>query len=357
MLPFLLRPAFKDYLWGGGALRRDYGKVTNLPVVAESWELSAHKDGCCVIASGAMAGTSFDVFARAHPDLLGENCRGYASFPILVKLIDAKQPLSVQVHPDDTYAYRVEGEPGKTEMWVVLDHDPGAFLYYGLRRDATKEELRSRLANGTVTELLRPCPVRRGDVFIIEAGTLHAIGAGIVLAEIQENSNSTYRVYDYGRKDVSGRERPLHIDKALDVVSLQASTPPERMPAPPVLVPCCREAATKNKNLGCGLQVQPTLEEAVGYQCRRLAATPYFITDRLDLNGSYRKNMDDNSFLCLLCAEGRAFLRSPEDSLDVRKGDCAFVPSGSAGFLLEGEGSFLLVSVPPSTRLSNAERA
>ncbi|MDR0380421.1 MAG: class I mannose-6-phosphate isomerase [Oscillospiraceae bacterium] len=322
MLPFLLRPAFKDYLWGGSALRRDYGKVTDLPVVAESWELSAHKDGCCVIDSGAMAGVSFDVFARTHPDRLGAHCRGYDAFPILVKLIDAKQSLSVQVHPDDTYAYRVEGEPGKTEMWVVLDHDPGAFLYYGLRRDVTKEELRARLADGTVEEILRPCPVRRGDVFIIEAGTLHAIGAGIVLAEIQENSNSTYRVYDYGRRDASGRERPLHIDKALDVASLRASAPPEHRPAPPVL------------------------EEADGYQCRRLAATPYFITDRLDLNGSYWKNMDDNSFLCLLCVEGRASLRGPGGALDVRKGNCAFVPSGGDGFSLEGAGSFLFVSMP-----------
>ncbi|MDR0671680.1 MAG: class I mannose-6-phosphate isomerase [Oscillospiraceae bacterium] len=333
MQPFLLRPAFKDYLWGGSALRRDYGKETNLPVVAESWELSAHRDGCCVIASGAMAGTSFDVFARAYPDLLGANCRGYAAFPILVKLIDAKQPLSVQVHPDDTYAYRVEGEPGKTEMWVILDHGPGAFLYYGLRRDVTKEELCSRLADGTVTEILRPCHVRRGDVFVIEAGTLHAIGAGIVLAEIQENSNSTYRVYDYGRKDASGRERPLHIGKALDVASLRASAPPERMPAPPVW------------------------EEAAGYRCRRLAATPYFVADRLDLNGSYRKNMDEDSFLCVLCVEGRASLRGPAGSLGVRKGNCVFVPSGRAGFFLEGEGAFLLVSVPPPTRLSNAERA
>ena len=182
MQPFRLTPACKDYLWGGTRLKTAYGKRPALPVLAESWELSAHPDGDGVIACGEFAGTPFSRFAAEHPEALGGNCAGAKEFPILIKLIDAYDNLSVQVHPDNDYALRVEGEYGKTEMWVIVDAEPGASLLYGFRDRLTREEFRRRIEENTLLEVVNRVPVRKGDVFFIEAGTLHAIGKGILIA-------------------------------------------------------------------------------------------------------------------------------------------------------------------------------
>lgn len=169
-------------------------------------------------------------------------------FPVLIKLIDAARPLSVQVHPDDAYAQRVEGEPGKTEMWYVVDAQPGAQLYYGFQRELTREEAARRIADGTLTDVLNAVPVKAGDVFFIDAGTVHAIGAGILIAEIQQNSNTTYRVFDYGRLGADGKPRALHVEKALDVARL---CPPER-PAGPMGKPEQNGDCTSTLLAKCG---------------------------------------------------------------------------------------------------------
>ena len=203
--PFKLTPAFKDYLWGGEKLKTLYNKKCDMDIVAESWELSCHKDGKSTIIGGEFEGETLSDYIQNHgKGVLGKNASKFDYFPILIKFIDAKGDLSVQVHPDDEYALKNEGEYGKTEMWYILECEEGATLYYGFKRDVTRAEYENAIKNNTLTDILNKVPVNKGDVFFIEAGTVHAIGKGIVICEIQQNSNTTYRVYDYNRKDKDG---------------------------------------------------------------------------------------------------------------------------------------------------------
>ena len=212
MAVFRLTPAFKDYIWGGTRLRDEYGKKCDYDKVAESWELSCHKDGASVVADGEDKGFTLAEYIDKHGKaVLGTDCEKFENFPILIKLIDAKDNLSVQVHPDNEYALRVEGEYGKTEMWYIVDCDEGATLLYGFKHEISKEEFAERIADNTLLEVTNAVPVKKGDVFFIQAGTLHAIGKGILIAEIQQNSNTTYRIYDYGRVGKDGKPRELHL--------------------------------------------------------------------------------------------------------------------------------------------------
>ena len=206
--PLLLKPVFKSYLWGGDRLQKEFGFHSGDPITAEAWMLACHKDGSSVVANGALAG-------QMLPDVLQK--WGYEELPILIKLIDAKQKLSVQVHPDQEYALLHEGDNGKTEMWYVVDCAEGAELIYGFQKRISREEFKKRIEDNTLDEVVNRVPVQRGDVFFIEAGTLHAIGEGVLIAEIQQSSNVTYRVSDYGRLDANGKPRALHVEKALDV--------------------------------------------------------------------------------------------------------------------------------------------
>ena len=190
--PLLLKPVIKDYLWGGRRLIDEYGFETDMKIAAEGWMLASHKDGTNIVLNGELCGQSFDQALKAFGGK-GEH------FPILIKLIDALDRLSVQVHPEDEFAYKTEGEPGKTEMWYIVDCDEGAELIYGFKGEISAEEFKERIENNTLSDVMNSVPVKKGDVFFIEAGTLHAIGKGILIAEIQQNSNTTYRVSDYGR--------------------------------------------------------------------------------------------------------------------------------------------------------------
>ena len=214
-----LTPSCKDYLWGGSRLRTDFGVQSSLDPLAEAWVLSCHPDGPSYLPDGS---TLAD-YVAAHPGCLGTDCEKFEQFPILTKFIDAKNNLSIQVHPSNEYALKNEHQYGKTEMWYVLDCEPGAFLYYGFDHEVSKEEFAERIKNNTLTEVLNAAPVHKGDCFFIPSGTLHAICKGIVVAEVQQNSNVTYRVYDYGRVGADGKPRALHVEKALDVT---LRTPP-----------------------------------------------------------------------------------------------------------------------------------
>ena len=220
-----LAPAFQDYLWGGTKLRDVYGKRCDFDKVAESWELSTHPAGESTLAGGERDGLPLGQYFQQFPQALGKNAAAFESFPVLIKLIDAKEPLSIQVHPSDAYALRVEGEYGKTEMWVGDGLRPRRLLVLwgkpagepgGVPASASRERHGDRRCWTKVE-------VHPGDVFFIQSGTIHAIGAGILICEIQQNSNCTYRVYDYDRRGADGKPRPLHIDKALDVCTLEPS--------------------------------------------------------------------------------------------------------------------------------------
>jgi len=229
LYPLLFQPALKDYIWGGRMLETRLGRHLPPGVIAESWEIAAHEDGTAVVTNGRFAGQPLTaVHAALGLDLIGRNnewAQARGKFPLLVKLLDARERLSVQVHPDDDYALTHEGnELGKTEMWVVLHTEPGAGLILGVRSGTTPEAFRAAIAGGTLEEHLHTLTIRPGDFICVPAGTIHAILGGALIAEIQQNSNTTYRVYDWNRAP-SGVARPLHIDKALDVTDFNRVEP------------------------------------------------------------------------------------------------------------------------------------
>lgn len=209
-----LKPNCKDYLWGGNRLREEYGIAYDGDVLAEAWELSCHPDGPSYITNGEYAGKTLQQYIAAEgKEVLGSNCRRFRDFPILTKFIDAKDNLSIQVHPDNRYALKNEGQYGKTEMWYVMDAGKDAFLYYGFQKEITKEEFEKWIQEDTLLEVLNAVPVQKGDVLFIESGTIHAIGKDILIAEIQQNSNVTYRVYDYGRVGKDGKNEICTLKK------------------------------------------------------------------------------------------------------------------------------------------------
>lgn len=319
MYPIKLKPAFKDYLWGGTRLRDDFGKDCDFDKVAESWELSCHKDGNSVVADGEFAGlTLAQYIEKEGKSVLGTNCEKFENFPILIKLIDAKDNLSVQVHPNNEYAQRVEGEYGKTEMWYVVDCDEGASLLYGFKHNITKEEFRERIENNTLLEVTNSVPVKKGDVFFIEAGTLHAIGKGILIAEIQQNSNTTYRIYDYGRVGADGKPRQLHIDKAVDVTNLCPAKPyPQSEPV----------------DMG-------------GWTKKRLAKCEYFTVDVINVDTSASLEADKSSFVNILVLDGGCVLSSEgNDAVELKKGDSVFIPAGLGKFELTGKCSAVMTHI------------
>lgn len=323
--PFLLKPAAKNYLWGGSRLNDDFGKGIDLCPLAETWECSTHPDGPSVVASGPLAGCGLDEVLRSRPELLGDHARQAGELPILVKMIDAQKDLSVQVHPDDDYAQRFEhGQRGKTEMWYVLDAAPGATLVYGFNRDLRPDEVRRSVADGTIETYLQKVPVQKDDVFYIEAGTVHAIGAGALIAEIQENSNLTYRLYDYNRPDKYGRLRPLHLDKALAVAELKAKTAPRQ----PMRV----------------LKYRPGCAQELLGRCR------YFQVERMLMNTERCRRMVDfragaSSFEVLLCIDGcGALFWDGGGALPFFRGDCVFVPANSRPLRLHGQAQLLRVT-------------
>ncbi len=323
--PFLLSPAGKDYIWGGTRLNDDFGKQIDLMPLAETWECSTHPDGPSVVAGGEHKGRTLTEVIREHPEYLGTHPRSKGELPILIKLIDAKSDLSVQVHPDDCYAREHEnGSLGKTEMWYVLDAEKNARLTYGFKQDLTKETLRESLARGDVERYLQRVFIKKGDVFYIEAGRVHAIGAGALIAEIQENSNLTYRLYDYGRVDGSGNPRELHIEKALAVADLKSSDRPRQ----PMRV-------LRYQN-GCASEL--------------LCRCKYFQVERLLLHTERCRSMADfctgqNSFHVLLCVSGCGILFSETAiSLNFFQGDCIFVPADSVPLKLHGRAQILNIS-------------
>lgn len=320
MYPMKLQPPLKDYLWGGNRLKNEYGKTAAFEKVAESWELSCHKDGSSVIANGEYRGMPLpEWIEKQGRGVLGKNGEAFSHFPVLVKLIDAADNLSVQVHPNDEYALQAEGEYGKTEMWYVVDCEPGAKLLYGFRREVSKEELRRRIEENTLLEVVNSVEVHPGDVFFIEAGTLHAIGAGILIAEIQQNSNTTYRIYDYGRLGKDGQPRELHIGKALEVVR---RVPPERKPGP---------------------QGAPRIAD--GYTDTLLSSCECFTARLLAVDSRAELTADTDTFHSLLCLEGKLVLRSNWGDMPVEKGDSIFLQAGYGEYVLEGAGKLILTTV------------
>lgn len=393
-----IHPACKQYLWGGEKLIREYGISSPKTPLAEAWVLSAHPDGDSRISffdesrfsegaassEGAKSsegtessegrfffegttsseggffsegdscshGESFAEYLKSHPEAVGSLGKAFPFFPTLIKLIDAKKALSIQVHPDDSYALSREGQYGKTEMWIVLEREEGAFLYFGFQRDYTEEEIRRAIEEENFPSLLCKVMVEPGDVFFIPAGTVHAIGAGILLAEVQQNSNLTYRVYDYGRKDAQGNTRELHVEKALEVMDRKQLS-------------SYRQEAFKKQ----GTKAEGKDAAGKNVYLERIGSCEYFTVDRLFLedNAFYSGKLTEESFLSLLVLEGEGVLTEEtkccedpnqessreykqeksssagkKDRRFVKKGESYFLPAEEGQWSLKGTGKFLL---------------
>lgn len=315
--PVRLIPACKDYLWGGVRLRQLFGKQSSCDPMAECWELSAHEAGQSRIAAGEYAGMPFGQYLETLGKAAwGWKCQGYEKFPLLIKFIDAKKDLSIQVHPGDDYALLHEEEYGKNEMWYIVEAQPGACLWCGFNRPITQSEVEARVKNGTLMEVLNRVPVKKGDTMMIPAGTVHAIGKGLVICEVQQSSNVTYRLYDYGRRDKNGALRPLHLKKALDVLNLTPGLPEKG-------------------------SARPETGGEILCQCK------YFTVERLQTEqGELQLAGQDSSFTALVFLQGQGTLQSDEaEPQPYKAGDTFFVPAGSIKLTITGTAELLRVMV------------
>ena len=298
---YRLTPATKDNLWGGNKLRA-YGKNADSEIIAETWELSFTQGGEAKIEDGR---TTVEAFPR---DTWGTNAAKFPFFPTLTKFIDAREKLSVQVHPSDEYALKNEGQYGKTEMWYVVEADEGAGLYMGLERRANPDEFLAAVKDGSVEKLLSFKEVKAGDVFFIPSGTIHAIGAGVVIFEIQQNSTLTYRLYDYMRRDKAGNLRELHVEKAMSVCDLDVYKEAPRVENSPEIIGKCEYFETAKYKLN-------------------FTNLPLFV--------------DESSFLSVTCVAGEGTI----DGEKIAKGDSFFIPAGAGDILITGGENLEILTV------------
>lgn len=301
---------------GGNRLNDEFAKGIEMSPLAETWNALRTRMDRALLCLVRVSGDDLDGGVARTPRVSGTHPQTKGELPILIKFIDAKKDLSVQVHPTDEYAIEKEnGQLGKTEMWYVLD----ASLIYGLQKITEEAVIREAIAQGTVERYLQKVPVKKNDVFFIEAGTIHAIGAGALIAEIQENSNLTYRLYDYDRVDKNGKKRELHVDKALEVANLKGLSEPKQ----PLRV----------------------LKYRAGVAAELLCRCKHFEVSRMIVNTERRQTVhyraDSISFRVLLCVNGCGTVRFDNESLDIYKGDCLFVPADSTEISIHGSIQFL----------------
>lgn len=305
--PMELKSVCKDYLWGGTKLKAYYNKESEYQNVAESWELCCHAQGNSTIQNGEYQNKELaDYLEMSDYEEAGKSVAGQ-KFPLLTKLIDTVDNLSVQVHPNDEYALKHENQPGKTEFWYVIDCEPDACLYYGFSKAIDKEEFIKRSKDGTITEVLNSVSVKPGDVFLVKPGTVHAIGKNITIAEIGTNCNVTYRIYDYNRKDSDGNTRPLHIKQASDVAYLDKP---------------CRYSFNEDSVIDCGT----------------------FVVEKQAVKTSRTIEASDDTFHHILCVDGDGHIIAGNKELAFRKGSSIFIPAGMGKYQVIGSCELLITT-------------
>ena len=313
--PIKLNAVSKQIIWGGNRLRTEYNKKSEGENIAESWELTVRADGMNTICGGPFDGKTMEEYLASDPTLVSN--AALDRFPLLIKFIDAEADLSVQVHPDDAYGLSHKNDLGKTEMWYILDAKPGAKLVYGLKEGCTAETMREAIANGTVEDQLNYVEVKKGETYFIPHGLVHAIGAGILLAEIQQNSNITYRVYDYNRRQKDGSLRELHVEDALNVILTRTEEEMQQI----------RFAkAEENSTL--------------------LAACEYFTVNRYEVNGSpLALKADAESFHSVLCLDGEGTILHDGVGYPITKGDSYFIPADAGEYTVTGSVTVIVSNV------------
>lgn len=326
--PFTFHPLYKEKVWGGTGLAEQFGRQLPGSNIGESWEIAAHENGVSVASQGPLAGRTLPELVQLYGrKLLGTALPDSAmlNFPLLLKILDANDYLSVQVHPDDEYAADHEvGEAGKWEAWYIIAAQPGAEIIYGLRPHTTREELRHAIQEGIIQQFLGRVPVKAGDVFDVPAGLVHALGRGVMVAEIQQNSDAVYRLYDWDRVDDLGNPRPLHIKKALDVIQFAG----QRTEAVP------------------GLAIAAPQGERI-----ILVANRYFALEILNIDGAMQESTQGERFHLLLCLEGGFTLQpSYGSSVYLGSGTSVLVPACIIDYSLLGRGKIMKCYVPDIER-------
>lgn len=314
--PLKFKPILKERIWGGYKLRTEFGKPTTGSKTGESWEVSAVPGDVSEIANGLYAGESLDSLIDRYPEeLLGNSVlsRFGKNFPILIKFIDAAADLSIQVHPDDQLAKERHNSFGKTEMWYVMDADPGARLLVDFNQQVTPDEYKKRLAANTLLDIMNQEEVQEGDTYFINAGKIHAIGAGVMLAEIQQTSDITYRVYDYDREDAQGNKRELHTEQALDAIDFSGKQD--------FRVTYGQKENTANP----------------------MVTSPYFTTQYLPINGRVSRDLSErDAFSILIAVGGTVVLTTALGRFTLQKGETCLIPAALDSLILESEGAKLL---------------
>ncbi len=316
LYPLKFKPILKERLWGGTKLKDVLGKSIESNITGESWELSGVDGDISEVANGDLKGLSLQtLIAQEGAKLLGENVveRFGKDFPILIKFIDAKQDLSIQLHPNDELAKERHNSFGKTEMWYVMDADPGAKLIVGFNKDVDKEEYVKSLENDTLLELMNYEEVAEGDTFFINTGKIHAIGAGVLLAEIQQTSDITYRVFDFNRRDKNGNLRELHTDLALDAIDY-----------------------TKKDDFKVDYAHQSD-------EVNQMVDCPYFKTNFLHLTENLQQDVSQrDSFTIYMCVGGEAEIRNESGNVSIQKGETVLVAASSQSIEILTQGAKLL---------------
>ncbi|SEJ00780.1 mannose-6-phosphate isomerase [Myroides marinus] len=315
--PILFHPILKDRIWGGTKLKSILGKDIDSNEVGESWEISGVSSDISVVANGVYAGLNLNDLIQKFPDeILGEAiiARFDKQFPLLFKFLDAKDDLSIQLHPNDELAQKRHGSFGKTEMWYVMQADEGARVVVDFKDGVSQEDYLKHLESKTLPSILKEIPVKKGDVFFIETGTVHAIGGGVLLAEIQQTSDITYRVYDWDRLDAQGNSRELHIDLALEAINYDKKN---------VEITYNKVVNTDNHILEC----------------------PFFNVNYIPLSDMYTKVKDKSRFYLYVCTEGEGEIIIGEEKYELHCGQTIFIPAVVSEVILKGEATVLEIFV------------
>ncbi len=314
--PLKLSYTAKTALWAGTRLKTEFGKISEFDTVSESWELSVRDDEMAHILNGEACGmTMEEYFFCVGYDCVSPTFKKGDRFPLLVKLIDAQDVLSVQVHPDDAYACKVENDSGKTEMWYIVDATEDAKLIYGLKDGITSEDFARAVEEERINDVMNYVPVKKGETYFIPSGMIHAIGAGILIAEIQQNSDLTYRVYDFDRVGKDGKLRLLHVEKALAVTR----------PFSKCEIDAIRYSRGRGENL--------------------LANSEYFKVRHMCVDGGVELSATEQSFISLLCLDGEGSVEFELQEYPICKGESYFIPAGMGDFILKGNMEIILSEI------------
>ena len=317
LYPLTFEPIFKERIWGGTKLKDYLNKPISSEITGESWELSTVPESISVVNHGELKGKNLNELIDLYPkEILGKEVfkQFGKQFPLLFKYLDAREDLSIQLHPNDKLAKERHDSFGKTEMWYVMQADEHARLIVGFKENSSKEAYLQKLTSNNLLSLLKEIPVKKGDVFLLETGTIHAIGAGIVIAEIQQTSDITYRIYDWDRVDAHGKGRELHTELALDAINYNTTAAKKEY------------TATENKSTS-------------------IVDCPYFKTNIIPLNGEISIDKNDDSFMVLMCTEGNFELHWNDEKYTYQTGDTVLIPAVLTSFLLKGTATILEITV------------